>query len=134
MKKADRVALERWQDLDYLAEMFQDGPPYEAIYTDWKSDYADEIRWESTLEEEAAHEALENNANWDWEGEVERLNLPDWCKEWCKIESESRLKEQITLIRVKEKQFAKEKLNKFMRKELEKITKDYPTSKECYDS
>ena len=124
--------MDRWQDLDYLAELFN-GPPYEEMHTDWKFSYEYEIKWESSLSDEAS-EVLKNDANWDWEGEVEHLKLPDWCKEWCKVESVSRLKEQIKLIRVKEKQFAKEKMKMSMRKELEKITKDYPTSKECYDS
>ena len=126
MKKADTAALDRWEDVDYYSE-WNGGPPYDELFTGWK--FGGDYGWR------LSKKAYENDANWDWEeNNVQHLDLPEWCKEWQKIESESQFRDQIKLFRIKEKQFVKEQLKKSMQKELEKIIKDFPTSKACYDS
>ena len=128
MKKTDTAALDRWEDIDYYEECHNfdenDETPYKGLCTGWKEckDYQSRL----------PKKAFKNHANWDWD--FQHLNLSAWTEEWQKQEDIYDVEDQIKLIRVKERQFAKEHLEKTMQKELEKIIKDYPTSKECYDS
>ena len=73
-------------------------------------------------------------ADWWWdEDEMEKLNLPDWCKDWEEIESKSQFYDQMGLIRDRKKEIAKQSFEKSMQDELAKIIEDYPSSKECRD-
>ena len=126
MKKANKSAYDRSEDFEVYRDCIHDGPPYDDLYTGWK------IHVESHLWR--GQDAHYDDPSWDWEVDKVHLDLPEWCKEWYKIESKKRLHEQIELVRVKEKQFAMELLKKSMQRELEEIIKDYPAAKECYDS
>ena len=69
--------------------------------------------------------------SWWWdEDEMEKLNLPDWCKDWEEIESKSQFYDQMGLIRDRKKEIAKQSFEKSMQDELAKIIEDYPSSKE----
>ena len=128
MKKSDTIASNRFTDSGHYHENI-DGPPYQYLGEGWKGEMSMYPGKCSIPDED-----FEIVTDWDWkQSVVQRLDLPDWCKEWYEIESESQFDKQIELIRDKEKQLSRKQFQNSMHNELEKIVKIHPTSKESYD-